>query len=49
MARRVFERYDLLLTPRSADGGIRCQTPPPMEMRASACLIPLAALVFTYP
>ena len=48
-ARRVFERYDLLLTPASATVAFAANGPPPMEIEGQRLPDPLAALVFTYP
>lgn len=48
-ARRIFERYDLLLTPASATAAFAANGPPPMEIEGQHLSDPLAALVFTYP
>ena len=48
-ARRIFERYDLLLTPASATAAFAANGPPPTEIEGQRLPDPLAALVFTYP
>ena len=48
-ARRVFERYDLLLTPASATVAFAANGPPPTEIEGQRLPDPLGALVFTYP
>ncbi len=48
-ARRIFERYDLLLTPASATAAFAANGPPPIEIEGQRLSDPLAALVFTYP
>jgi aspartyl-tRNA(Asn)/glutamyl-tRNA(Gln) amidotransferase subunit A len=48
-ARRILERYDLLLTPASATAAFAANGPPPMEIEGRRLSDPLAALVFTYP
>ncbi len=48
-ARRIFERYDLLLTPAAATLAFAANGPPPAEIEGQRLPDPLAALVFTYP
>jgi aspartyl-tRNA(Asn)/glutamyl-tRNA(Gln) amidotransferase subunit A len=48
-ARRIFERYDLLLTPATATAAFAANGPPPVEIEGHRLPDPLAALVFTYP
>lgn len=48
-ARRIFERYDLLLTPATATAPFAANGPPPTEIEGQRLSDPLLALVFTYP
>ncbi|HZO80757.1 MAG TPA: amidase [Candidatus Binataceae bacterium] len=48
-ARRLFERYDLLLTPATATAPFAANGPPPSEIEGQRLADPLLALVFTYP
>lgn len=48
-ARRIFERYDLLLTPATATAAFAANGPPPTEIEGQRLADPLLALVFTYP
>jgi Asp-tRNA(Asn)/Glu-tRNA(Gln) amidotransferase A subunit family amidase len=48
-ARRIFERYDLLLTPATATAPFAANGPPPAEIEGQRLSDPLLALVFTYP
>ncbi len=48
-ARRIFEGYDLLLTPATATAAFAANGPPPVEIEGQRLPDPLAALVFTYP
>ena len=48
-ARRVFEKYDLLLTPTLPTEAFAAKGPPPAEINGKPIKDPLAAVVFTYP
>lgn len=48
-ARRLFERYDLLITPATATAAFAANGPPPPEIEGQPLSDPMLALVFTYP
>jgi aspartyl-tRNA(Asn)/glutamyl-tRNA(Gln) amidotransferase subunit A len=48
-AQRIFERFDLLLTPTVATEAFGASGPPPREIDGHPLTSPLEALVFTYP
>jgi aspartyl-tRNA(Asn)/glutamyl-tRNA(Gln) amidotransferase subunit A len=47
--RRIFDRYDLLVTPATATVAFAADGPPPTEIEGKRVPDPLLALVFTYP